>query len=139
MVKFVCGKQGPEGGKEPVQPGQYSTAINIHNYTSHWIRIYKRPALHYAEYENVLPPTFPNRRKYIAARRVLEIDCVDLWRLTKTSPPEFIKGMVDIASWEPLPIAAVYTTGGTDASGVTTCPTIDVEYIQPFRHPVGAP
>ena len=136
LVKFVCGYQPiSEPSEEPVKPGYYATAINIHNYTDHTIRIWKRPALHYTELDSETPPVFPVRKFGIRPYRVLEIDCPVLWKLTETEAGVFMKGMVDITMAEQLSVVAVYTAAGAreaaspiPESGVS----IDVEYVRPL-------
>ena len=136
LVKFVCGYQPiSEPSEEPVKPGNYATAINIHNYTDHSVRILKRPALHYTELDAEVPPVFPVRKLSIKPYRVLEIDCPVLWKLTEIEAGVFMKGMVDITMAEQLSVVAVYTAAGAreaaspiPESGVS----IDVEYVRPL-------
>ena len=144
MVKFVCGYLPPLGPEEePVKPGNYATAINIHNYTTGAVVIYKRPALHYHEYApDELPPVFWAEKFWIKKRRVLEVDCMDVWLLTGTPPGSFQKGMMQISMRGELPVVAVYTAQTNlepPAAGAAADPgagiSIDVEYIEPFLRP----
>ena len=136
LVKFVCGFQPiSDPSKEPVKPGNYATAINIHNYTDHAVTIWKRPALHYTELDSEIPPIYPVRKFSIRPYRVLEIDCPVLWKLTDTKPGVFMKGMVDITIEEELSVVAVYTAAGAkDAASpvLESGVSIDVEYVRPL-------
>ena len=148
MVKFVCGYVAPPGDTQeppPVKPGDYATAINIHNYTPDHLRIQKRVALHYRE-GTQLPPV-PKPQWAVAYRfRVLEIDCVDIWNLIPAPFGTFVKGTVHIGIAAPagadippeLPVAAVYTVmQDIDGDHVPEFggQSIDVEYIQPHIEP----
>ncbi len=135
MVKFVCGLQAEvETGEPPVKPGNYATAINLHNYTGEEIVLTYRPALHYTVGAD-LPPTFELKTIAIAPFSVLELDCNELWNYMALEPGEFIKGMVDIGSPVLFPVVAVYTALVTDHMEITETGagiSIDVEYIDPF-------
>jgi hypothetical protein len=140
MVKFVCGLQKPasmNGSEPPVKPGNYATAINIHNYQETVPCGTLRPALHYSLEASSLPPVFPVSQFLVAPLSVLEVDCNSLWRLTGSKPDTFLKGMLDLGLASELPVVAVYTAEITDRMGITGTGagiSIDVEYLSPFIH-----
>ena len=151
-AKFLC---GPAFGKEGVQRGSYSTAINIHNPHNGTVYLYKKAVIANREDEP--------RGKISAFRKVklgpdeaIEIDCVDidsllgyqqdvtrlsaLSRETETgltapslqttirsvgSLVRFIKGFVVVYSTAPLDVVAVYTASTTVGF------SLDVEYLSP--------
>ena len=138
MVKFVCGfvpPPDPAGGEPPpVKPGDYATAINIHNYTYENVRIQKRVALHMRE-GTAPPPIPPPQWATMYKLRVLEIDCVDIWNLTQAPYGTFVKGMVHIGTPFEVPVAAVYTVlQDIDGDHVPEFggQSVDVEYVKPL-------
>lgn len=138
MVKFVCGfvVAQPTGEEPPVKPGNYATAINIYNHTDQFLDGAKRVNLHYRE-DGPLPPIISSKNFLLFKRRVLEIDCVDIWSLVGVPPSTFLKGMVHIGLPVEVPVAAVYTSqtniaGAGQAPDVGAGISIDVEYIAPF-------
>ncbi len=148
MVKFVCGIQPvPVQGQiqEMVKPGNYATAINIHNYTGGDLFGSKKVSLHYRNGTPVgqLPPILPREDMILYPRRVLEIDCPDIWRMADVPPGTFVKGMVWIGLPQPLPMAAVYPSQTNlvffEAPDPGAGISIDVENIDPFINNLGAP
>lgn len=157
-VKFLCGNFMPrttspptEGAEWPVKPGNYFTAINVHNPSSDSVRFQKKAVMLYRadkppEPEQPMPPG----RLHDASLRGdwgLEIDCADIRQklLGDVAPqsPTFIKGWVVIEvtgapDMAPMPIdvTAVYTGHGWDLS--TGRPVYvgfaeDVESVHPTR------
>jgi hypothetical protein len=129
-AKFLCGElkpgkaAGPEG---PVEPGSYSTAINVHNPHGFRVGLRKKAILLYdARHpeQAVERPTPPVRRECPVLKELgpdwgLEIDCRDIREVLladasgKPGPPAptFIKGWVVIETLSdvPLDVVAVYT------------------------------
>lgn len=134
MVKYMC---GPQGGGGLVAQGEYSTSINIHNYTTRPVRIFKRPAIGQVEY---LPanPIGGLGSKFILARRTLIINCYDIIQLEGQG---FIstEGMMHISMDVKLPVVAVYTVGGWDHPAGVRVPaggaSIHVKEYEPFIEP----
>jgi hypothetical protein len=90
-VKFVCGKS--PGGV--VAPGEYFTAINVHNPNEKGFRFKKKFAI-------ALPGERPGRvSKFFDAKlgpdEAFEIDCPDIFEKTETKEG-FLKGFVVIES-----------------------------------------
>lgn len=135
MVKFVCGLQEQtSNGEPPVKPGNYATALNLHNYTEGTACAALRPALHYLPGETAPAPA-KWQSLSLAPASDLEVDCNYLWKITGTKPGSFLKGMLDVALSQKLPLAAVYTAEITDRMGLTGTGaglSIDVEYLTPF-------
>jgi hypothetical protein len=158
-VKFLCGSflpksatPAPDGGEWPVKPGNYFTAINVHNPNRDSISFQKKAVLLYRADKPANPeePMPPGRLLDASLKEDwgLEIDCSDIRDklLAGTGPgaPTFITGWVIIEvsgtpnHLEPRPIdvTAVYTSHGWDQS--TKTPTYvgfaeDVEPIRPTR------
>ena len=127
-VKFVCGKsQG-----EVVAPGEYWTAINVHNPLYRDIRFRKKVAV-----------ALPNERpgpvsKFFDAKlgpdEALEIDRRDIEKHAD-SKADFLKGYVVIESETELDVVAVYTAAGREQMVAS----IHTERVAPRRHEVGLP
>lgn len=135
-VKFVCGVQS-ECGCEcgPVQPGKYSTEINIHNYQNKEVVVEKR----------FIPVVFagaaigrePKVAQVKARDKILlpphsatMDDCCRIAELlfgdVPPSPMPLTIGFLEITSREELSVTAVYTSSGLTSQTVD----IDVEQIQ---------
>lgn len=137
-VKFLCGEfqpdpnLDPERGEGPVKPGNYQTAINIHNPTQAPIVFVKSAVLLFSnDPANPVPPpgTFelplPPGNLFsvqLPERWGLEIDCPDIRQVLLGLPPQdpalppvFLKGYVVLETFgarEQLDVVAVYTTHG---------------------------
>jgi len=130
-AKFLC---GPAFGKEGVQPGSYSTAINVHNPHNDTVYLFKKAVI--AQREDEPRGRISAFRKVrLAPDEAIEIDCIDIVRLfgaeqetgvtapsqqtqtvlqttavrPLTSPISFIKGFVVIYTTAPLDVVGVYT------------------------------
>jgi hypothetical protein len=127
-AKFLCGDlpaATPTGFEPPVQPGIYSTAINVHNPNRHAVTILKKAVLLFdasqkdpsgSQIHEV--PRGPARREKVPVHLEsdfgFEIDCPDIREVLLGLPPvqpTFIKGWVIIESpyGEPIDVVAVYT------------------------------
>jgi hypothetical protein len=126
-AKFLCGEfgresTGPEKVEGPVKPGNYATAINLHNpHPSKSIFFRKKAVLLFAgskpdpsqELERPLPPG-PIISAELRPDWGMEIDGLDIRkRLLPNAPeaPVFIKGWVVLETFAPWPldVEAVYT------------------------------
>jgi hypothetical protein len=125
-AKFLCGEFGREPSESnvegPVKPGNYATAINIHNpHPSQPVFFRKKGVLLFAgskadprqELERPRPPghSIPVE---LGPDWGMEIDCFDIRkRLIPEAPdaPVFIKGWVVLESFAPWPldVEAVHT------------------------------
>lgn len=118
-AKFLCGPMG-EG---PLVPGDYQTAINVHNFTPDTIWIYKKAVEAWSELE---PPAIPSewQEVVLGPDYAFEIDCEDIYYLLGYEPggPGYlIKGFVVIGydGTEPLvDVAPVYTATDVGVPGI---------------------
>lgn len=134
-VKFVCGVQSEcECECGPVQPGKYSTEINIHNYNNKEVKIAKRfipvvfagaaigrePKVAVAKAKDaiVLPP---HAATMDDCCRIAELLFGDV-----PSPMPLTIGFLEITSNQEVSVTAVYTSRSLTGQGVD----IDVEQIQ---------
>jgi len=127
-VKFVCGKSDGR----VVAPGEYWTAINVHNPLERPVRFRKKIAV-------ALPHEEPGPvSQFFEARlgpdEALEIDREDIFEHAQVGD-DFLKGFVVIHSDVQLDVVAVYTAAGEDR-GVNT---LDVEVVLPRQREVGLP
>lgn len=127
-VKFVCGKSRGD----ILAPGEYWTAINVHNPTAKAIRFRKKIAI-------ALPGERPGPvTKFFDAGlgpdQALEIDRKDIFGHTEQKV-DFLKGFVIIESERELDVVAVYTAAG-EGKQVTT---MQVECVFPRPPDVGKP
>lgn len=140
-VKFLCGSFLPQppkthvdGVEWPVKPGNYFTAINLHNPNGSSISFQKKAVLLYRADNppKSETPMAPSSRitASLDSDFGFEIDCTDIRNvlLSPTSPgaPTFIKGWVVIEvtgnqahQVDPLQldVTAVYTSHGWNQSG----------------------
>ena len=137
-AKFVCGQQAPGTGDEtPLKPGNYATAINLHNYTDRAVALTLRPAVDYSLGAPTPRPAAASSVD-IAPYSTLELDCPALLRLAGAAAGSPLRGMIDLALATRLPVAVVYTAEITDRMDLTDTGagiSIDVEYLEPFLTP----
>jgi hypothetical protein len=118
-AKYVCGRAGGPTG--PVAPGQYYTAINVHNPNDSFGFKKKFVVAPPGEKEGgFISKWYDTGLKFDAA---YEIDCPDI--LDKVHPPNtpqpnFAKGFVIIQSPHDLDIVAVYTAAASASSPVVS-------------------
>ena len=134
-VKFLCGEQKVDCcGCSPVQPGRYSTEINIHNFGEKNAPVLKRAIpLVLAGAVSGREPKFkgPATKELIRlpAHTATMDDCCRLLELLLGAPPSgpvpLTIGILEIISSVELSVTAVYTA--TDGSG--SAPSIDVKQV----------
>ena len=155
-AKFVCGEfdkfsnpNEPAIVEGPVKPGNYQTAINVHNPNMPSVTFRKKAILMFAgdrpvqftEFEVPKPPG-QLRSASLQPDWGMEIDCQDIRQvlLAGQAPPAptFIKGWVVLLSPLPLDVEAVYsghgfnpdpTTGGIAREGFS----LDIERVAPTQ------
>jgi hypothetical protein len=148
-AKFLC---GPSFGRQGVQRGSYSTAINVHNPNDAAIYLYKKAVVALREDED-RGTISKFRRVKLEPDEAIDIDCVDIWRLLYPTRDEealrsaaslstdnisqlsaltpvssmirFITGFVVIYSTAPLDVVAVYSASTPVGF------SLDVEYLSP--------
>ena len=132
-AKFVCGtfgsEQTPPAQEGPVEPGNYATAINIHNPNPNTVSFGKKAVLLYSVAEKDIgpetprPPSLPVVPAELPPDWGMEIDGPDIRDvLLHQGPPapNFIKGWVVIESPDfPLDVVAVYTVQALEAAEVS--------------------
>jgi hypothetical protein len=125
-VKVVCGKSDGR----VVAPGQYFTAINIHNPTSGAVSFRKKFVAAFPDEKPGIVTPFYGAR--LGADEAVEIDCPEIFgRLPNVG--DFIKGFVVIESEVDLDVVAVYTAGPGEVA------TMDVERVTARRVAVERP
>ena len=146
-IKFICGVQSANPNlhapsEPPVKPGNYATAINVHNYhLDQTAAITKTAVIANPEDAPSLGQITAHPRSIsLPPGRAFEIDCSDIVTLfgTQTAPlPPFIKGFVELrGSFPLLSVTAVYTAQQTTASTAPSGPvSIEVVPMQPFPGP----
>ena len=148
-VKFICGDQPANPNlhlpsEPPVKPGNYATAVKIHNFhQSQKAIVLKRAVI--ANPENQPPGQIsPFRQVALGPSQAFEIDCADIVTLFGSLPaplPPFIKGFVELRGQPPNPfptlsVTAVYTAQAATAAGTQGGPvSVDVVPVQPFGGP----
>jgi hypothetical protein len=115
-----------EVSREAIKPGNYATAINIHDPSlgGDVVTLYKRAVLAQYEENDQLPPS--KFVKYsLGPGRAFEIDCVDIWQLLNIPVPNthFTKGFVTILSRVPLDVVGVYSAEPPAVAGVAGAPS----------------
>lgn len=134
-----------EDGREAIKPGNYATAINIHNPSlATTVTLHKRAVLAPYEDFNGEKAAFPPSQLQpytLPAGYAVEVDCADI-RLLLDTPgisSSFIKGFVSIfvPASQTLDVVGVYTAEPpsvsiTDSNGspVTEIPGIALEMLQ---------
>jgi hypothetical protein len=130
-AKFLCGKA--DSVNFGVEPADYATAINIHNFHHETVVLKKKVVIANREGEpmGIVSPYTANVT--LGASMAIEVDCVDICGLLNLSCGPFRKGFIVIESTKPLNIVAVYTakTGPWCWGGMS----IDVEPISPVVSP----
>jgi hypothetical protein len=137
-VKFLCGEGSESFG---VEPANYATAINIHNFLDEEVVLQKQAVIANREGEPMGRVSNTYNLTLVPGMAV-EVDCVDIYGLLGLSyykhflwwkypcpAQSFIKGFVVIESEKPLNIEAVYTA--------KTCwgLSLDVKHISPVVSP----
>ena len=141
-IKFICGDQPAipslkPPSEPPVKPGNYATAINIHNFHQIPVTIQKSAVIANPE-EKDFGPISMTRVKRVGAGQAFEIDCQDILSLFQPQPTNsFIKGFVELrGSFPTLSVTAVYTAQATTAATAPSGPvSIEVVPVQPFTGP----
>ena len=129
----------------PVKPGNYATAINIHNYhLDQTANIVKTAVIANPENAPSLGRISSPRTITLPPGRAFEIDCSDIVALFGTSTPPlpvFIKGFVELrappSGFLPLlSVTGVYTAQQAIVGAAQSGPvSIEVVPVQPFPGP----
>ncbi len=114
-VKFLCGQQtiapGPPPVEPPVKPGNYATAVNIHNFQQAREVIIQKKAVIALPQGQPRGPISNPARDLLGPNQALEVDCSNIVGLFPPTIllPAFIKGFVEVISPVELSVVAVYT------------------------------
>jgi len=104
-VKFVCGLQPPVQPPQtqfepPVKPGNYATAVNVHNYhPSQTVPLAKKAVIALQEDTKPRGPISRLVSDSLDPDQAFEVDCNEIVGLLQTAAvplPPFIKGFVEI-------------------------------------------
>jgi hypothetical protein len=120
-VKFVCG-QSDDG--QVVAPGEYWTAINVHNPATRGVEFTKKVAVALPGEE--AGPVSEIYEAGLEPDQALEIDRNDILEHAGTGK-SFLKGFVVIESDIELDVVAVYTAAGGDGA----VKTLHIERVSP--------
>jgi hypothetical protein len=101
-------------GEPPVKPGNYATAVNVHNFHNTEAVFGKKAVIALPERQTQRGPVSHVVQDILGADQALEVDCTDIVSLfvpagTNATLPPFIKGFVEIVSPVQLSVTAVYT------------------------------
>ena len=114
-AKFVCGKSD----NRIASPGQYFTAVNVHNPSITARAIYiKRFAI-------ALPEERPGKisefaRGVLAPDEAMLIDCENIYKHTGVPPGQFLEGYALLYSLSELDVVSVYTAGHSEVETLHT-------------------
>lgn len=130
-AKVVCGRMlaSPAGAPAtPVAPGQYWTAVNIHNPSKCEAARFRWKVT----VGNTADPGRPGpvtayRAVVLEPDRTLELDCRQITSAFPTPPTGLIKGYVVIESDIELDVVAVYSTAQTPTGAINTFHTERVQ------------
>lgn len=134
---YICGWLPPVPPQDDrhAKPGDYATAINVHNpldgpvFGSFRIALWGPPGA-------PAPPRFPFVNFGIARDRVVQIDCTEIWARLNLPSGTFVKGAIHIGLSTQLPVAAIYTSQTHNNPEAGPDPgaghSIDIEQIEPY-------
>jgi hypothetical protein len=114
-AKFVCGRTE----KRIASPGEYYTAINVHNASPIAKAVYiKRFAI-------ALPEERPGKisefvRGSLGPDEAMLIDCENIYKHTGTPPGQFLEGYALLYSLSELDVVSVYTAGHSEVETLHT-------------------
>lgn len=148
-VKFICGDQPANPNlhlpsEPPVKPGNYATAVNVHNFHQNQKAVIIKRAVIANPENQQLGQISQTRQFVLGPDQAFEIDCSDIVTLFGSLPaplPPFIKGFVELRGLPPNPfptlsVTAVYTAQATPAAGGQGGPvSVEVVPVQPFGGP----
>jgi uncharacterized repeat protein (TIGR01451 family) len=115
-AKFICGRQ-TDPQDLTLAPGQYATAINIHNPNDEKVHFFKKVAL--TERDQKPGRVLPVAVDGLLYDQALRLDCMDLRRrLALTNSNEaLLEGFAIIQSPRSLDVTGVYTTSALRCEG----------------------
>lgn len=132
-AKFVCGLNPTPVVR--ILPGQYATAVNIHNPGYEPVVLRERVALTFPPAQQEAGPVSETIEVKLGPNQALEVDCGEI--PSQFFPPEltlppYIQGFLVIESSESLDVTAIYTAAPANPAG-TAVQTVDVEQVPERR------
>ena len=137
-AQVTCGTDPPPGILRIV-PGQYATAVHIHNPTGVTVTFRKRLALTFPDkdFGSAQKPGLVSEwiEDTLEEGEALEVDCGEIPGefFPGVDFPPYIQGMLVINSPDSLDVTAVYTTASIDQDGNLKVQSIDVEEVRERR------
>jgi hypothetical protein len=112
-AKFVCGVQ-PDATDKRLEPGTYSTTVNILNPNNRETRIIKDVAMTYPPDPQVQGETYRLGTDPIASLHALETNCDDIREriFNGSFPTSYVEGFVVVTAPDSLEVTAVYSASG---------------------------
>jgi hypothetical protein len=112
-AKFICGKD--EG--RILSPGQYFTAVNVHNASP------VKPATYIKRFAVALPserpgPISPFARGVLKPDEAMTIECENIIKHTGITPAPLLEGFALIYSLQELDVVPVYTAGHSEVEAL---------------------
>lgn len=149
-AKFVCGWD-PPGVVERVIPGQYATAVAIHNPNRRSVTFRKKLTVTFPPHPQEPGPVSDFIEDFLGPNHALQVDCEEIrgcpGGVGACNPPDnpagdffpaplgtpYIQGFLIIESERSLDVTAAYTAGVAEAPGIAVVGTIAVEQIRERR------
>ena len=137
-AQFTCGLD-PAGKFARIVPGQYATAVNVHNPSGRDVVVRQRLALTFpdAQFGSAREPGLVSDwlTSDVGQGEAIEIDCGEV--PSEFFPgdvfPPYIQGFLVIESASPRDVTAVYTAASVDETGEMEVRSIDVESVPERR------
>ena len=112
-AKFICGKDDAR----ILSPGQYFTAVNVHNASP------VKPATYIKRFAIALPserpgPISPFARGVLKPDEAMTIECENIIKHTGQTPSPLLEGFALLYSLQELDVVPVYTAGHSEVEAL---------------------
>ena len=137
-AQVTCGFDPPSGILR-IMPGQYATAVHVHNPTAESVTFRKRLALTFpdSDFGSAQKPGLVSGwiEDTLEPGQALEVDCGEVPGefFPGIGFPPYVQGILAIHSPATLDVIAVYTTASVDAQGALSVRSLDVEQVKERR------
>ncbi len=131
---FTCGLS-PQTAFVRVVPGQYATAVQIHNPSLSEVTLRRRLSLTFPNVASGPAPLPGLVSEWILTEigpgESIEVDCGEIPEdfLRGVKLPPYVQGFLVIQSRESLDVTAIHTTATVDAKGNMNVQSIDVQEV----------
>jgi len=130
-AKFICGKD--EG--RILSPGQYFTAVNVHNASP------VKPAIYIKRFAIALPSERPGpisgfARGILKPDEAMTIECENIIKHTGTNPSPLLEGFALIYSLQELDVVPVYTAGHSEVEALHSERVPARRFVVPGTHAI---